>query len=170
MTDNERRERLAIEKLRVAAKERHFTRANLWNEEVNKTEVGLRSLLFSLAVFLFTFTSPIFLEIKDLSQDKKLLFFLAWVLLISSLIAGLIQIVLDIRYLFKGAERESRGERMWSKAFIDYDEYNLIVGEQKRLYEDFSSHSGQHFLILQATFLLLALLLIFSGASLILFR
>lgn len=129
MTENERKERLAIEKLRVAAKERHFTRANLWNEEVNKTEAGLRSLLFSLAVFLFTFTSPTFVEVKDLSQSEKLLFFLARVLLIFSLIAGLIQIVLDIRYVFKGAERESKGKRMWSKAFIDYDEYNQIVRE-----------------------------------------
>lgn len=170
MTENESRERLAIEKLRVSAKGRHFTRANLWNEDVNKTETGLRSLLFSLAVFLFTFTSPIFIEVKSLSQDERLLFFLAWVLLISSLIAGLIQIVLDIRYLFKGAERESKGERMWSRAFIDYDEYNRTVREQEKLYEDFSPHSNQHFLILQATFLLLALLLIFSGASLILFK
>ncbi|OGH16755.1 MAG: hypothetical protein A3C30_00230 [Candidatus Levybacteria bacterium RIFCSPHIGHO2_02_FULL_40_18] len=166
---NEQKIRILIEELRTSSKERHFIRANLYNEEVNKTEAAFRNLLFTFAIFLFTFTSPLFIEIKTLSEAERILLFLSWIFLLVSLLSGIVQIAIDIKYFFNGAERESKGEKLWSKAFISFDEYNETVKEDSKLYADFSPHSGLYALILQLAFLMLAFVLILSVASLLLF-
>ena len=97
MTENKEL-RQTIENLRLNNKQRHFTRGNMLAENVNKTEADLRTILFTLAVFLFTFSSPLFIQIKKLSVNEKLLLFLAWIFLFSSLMSGFIQIVFDIKF------------------------------------------------------------------------
>lgn len=116
MTDEQKKgalkERILIEQLRRFVKEHHFTRTNLVTEEINKIESGLRNLLFTLAIFLFTFTSPIFIESKGLPEIVKLLLFLSWIFLFSSMIFGLIQIVIDIKFLSKSGEIENKAEKL----------------------------------------------------------
>ncbi|MBU4209973.1 hypothetical protein KKC08_02800 [Patescibacteria group bacterium] len=173
MTDEQKKgalkERILIEQLRRFVKEHHFTRTNLVTEEINKIESGLRNLLFTLAIFLFTFTSPIFIESKGLPEIVKLLLFLSWIFLFSSMIFGLIQIVIDIKFLSKSGEIENKAEKLWSTAFIGFDEYEKRAKEGEELFEDFDTHSPYIPLIQQVVFLLIAFLLIMSGASLLLF-
>ncbi|OGH34543.1 MAG: hypothetical protein A3B38_00030 [Candidatus Levybacteria bacterium RIFCSPLOWO2_01_FULL_36_13] len=169
MTENKEL-RQTIENLRLNNKQRHFTRGNMLAENVNKTEADLRTILFTLAVFLFTFSSPLFIQIKKLSVNEKLLLFLAWIFLFSSLMSGFIQIVFDIKFFIRGAKRESNNEKLWSKPYPTMEEYKENSKKSEKIYLDFSAHSNSIPLVLQVVFLTLGFLFILGAASLVLLR
>jgi len=164
------KKRILLEKLRIASKENHFSRANLWIKETNNTEASLQNISFTLAVFLFTFSSPIFIQTKILGDTEKTLLIIAWLLLLLSLTAGIVNVTTSIKYFAKSAERENKAEKLWSRSFMTEDEYNETVKETARLFYSFSPHSNLIPLILQVTFLIMAFILILLTAIFVLLR
>jgi len=143
-----------LEELRRRNKGAHFTRANLWNQEVNKTERGLSNLFFTLATFLFVFTSPIFQQSNQFNDIEKTILSISWVILFFSVIFGLLQIVSDIKYFFEASERESRGEKFWSETITTFEKYEETSEKAKELYLDFRPHNVFTSVAVQAVFLI----------------
>lgn len=158
-----------LEELRRRNKEAHFIRANLWNQEVNKTERGLSSLFFTLATFLFVFTSPIFQQPDQFNAIEKTVLSISWVMLFFSIIFGLLQVVSDIKYFFRAAERESRGEELWSRTITTFEKYEKASEKERELYLDFRSHNVFTPVTVQALFLIFSFGLILYAAISVLF-
>lgn len=170
MNDHLKPEAEFYEVLRRIVKEQHFIRANYWAQEANSTETGLRNLLFTLAVFLFTFTSPIFLDPKKLSIEPKFIFFISWLFLIASIIAGLFHTKIVIDFFSKSAKNSNFREKIFSEQIpwekSDYDEAVKRSLELNRELTDPSVIS----LVFQLALLFIGFIYILSGASLILFK
>lgn len=155
-----------LEGLRRGIKEAHFTRANLWNQEVNETERALGNTLFTLATVLFVFTSPIFQRPDQFTVMEKTLLAVGWILLFFSIIFGLLQVVIDVRYLNSGAEVESAGEKLWSRTVAIIEDYDKLIEEDVKLYKNYKPHSEFCPFIIQAVSLLLAFgLILFTVVS-----
>lgn len=168
-SDNKKEIFKVLEELRRRNKESHFTRANLWNQEVNKAERGLSHLFFTLATFLFVFTSPIFQRPDQFNTAEKTVLSISWVVLFFSIIFGLLQVMSDIKYFFGAAERESRGEELWSRTITTFEKYEETSEKERDLYSDFRSHSIFTPVVIQAVFLIFSFGLILYAAISVLF-
>ncbi len=61
----------------------------------NDIFIQLTRLFIFLNTFLLTFTSPIFIQIKEISELGRTLLFIGWIFLIISIIAGIIQLIVE---------------------------------------------------------------------------
>lgn len=172
--DQSKEVRLLIEQLRTANRERHFTRANLYNDSANHTQEGLRNLLVTIAVLLFTFTSPILTNKfgdSSISLVVKTLLVISWATSFFSVVLGLIQVAVDVKFQLGSARRESEAERIWSKSLMTYGEYTKATDEASKLYGlGFSDISNSAPLVLQVGFLLFSFTLSIIAAGLVLFK
>jgi len=78
--------------------ELHQKQASHYEDIANNVFVQLTRLFISLNVFLLTFTSPIFIQIKEMSEFERILLFIGWIFLLISIIAGIIQLVIEKKF------------------------------------------------------------------------
>lgn len=90
------------------AKQQNVIAADRVINEANKTEAGLRNIQFTLATFLFTFTTPIFTKNVFNSNDIRILILLAWIFLLMSILAGFLHMSKVINFFLKQAELHTK--------------------------------------------------------------
>lgn len=78
--------------------ELHQKQAAHYEDFANNIFIQLTRLFISLSVFLLTFTSPIFIQITELSELEKTLLFIGWIFLLISIVVGIIQLVIEKRF------------------------------------------------------------------------
>lgn len=78
--------------------ELHRKQAAHYEDFANNIFIQLTRLFISLNVFLLTFTSPIFIQIKEMSELEKILLFVGWIFLLISIVAGIIQLVVEKKF------------------------------------------------------------------------
>src|SRR5690349_4524445 len=98
---NDKEIRNFLEELRRLAKERHFTRANLWNSEANAAEYHLSNTLLVISTALITVTSTDYFEWETCNERILLTFF--WGSTVISLICGVIQHIRNKSFFMKAA-------------------------------------------------------------------
>jgi len=84
--------------IRFQNQELHQKQATHYEDFANNIFIQLTRLFISLNVFLLTFTSPIFIRIKEIAEIEKILLFIGWVFLVISIIAGIIQLVIEKKF------------------------------------------------------------------------
>ncbi len=140
--------------------------AFFWIDLANQRLGDFNRQLLSLAVILLPLTASVILSDLKLREFEKTLLILSWVSLGISVVAGLIQILIDTNY-FKDLSRDSsKREKIWSDLFrpiADLEKDTKALGEVKGS----STHDP---LKLQALFLLIGLVFIMIIAGSILFR
>jgi len=75
-----------------------------YGDVANDIFIQLTRLFISLNTFLLTFTSPIFVQIKEVSEIGRTLLFISWVFLFTSIIAGIVQLVVEKNFYQKIAK------------------------------------------------------------------
>lgn len=138
-------------------------------ELANKTESDLRNLQFTLATFLFTFTTPIFTNIVFNNSNTKILVFLAWIFLLSSILAGFLHMFGTINFFLKQAKFHVKKVRIFSRIGT-FDEYQNAVNEANALNSEDIPSSSAIPLVIQSLLLFTGFILIFSAATITLFR
>jgi len=78
--------------------ELHQKQASHYEDIANNVFIQLTRLFISLNVFLLTFTSPIFIQIKEMSEFERILLFIGWIFLLISIVAGIIQLVVEKKF------------------------------------------------------------------------
>jgi len=78
--------------------ELHQKQASHYEDIANNIFIQLTRLFISLNVFLLTFTSPIFIQIKEMSELERILLFIGWIFLLISIVAGIIQLVVEKKF------------------------------------------------------------------------
>lgn len=135
----------------------------------NKTEASLRNLQFALATFLFTFTTPIFTRNIPSDSNVKLLIFLAWSFLLLSILAGFLHMTQVIRFFMHQARFHVKKIKIFSRIGT-LEEYQKAVEKANALNEEDIPSSSSLSLIIQSVFLFIGFVLIFSAATLVLFK
>jgi hypothetical protein len=158
------------ENLRRNQRDRFRTTALMYSGEINKTESDFRNTLYTIASFLFTFSSPIFVDIENLDESTKVLLFISWIFLLSSICFGFWQTSIELDYYKKIVKRESEAESLWVQVNPSQQEYDDAVKETERLYKDHQRHSWMLPQILQVIFLVIGFVLLISCATILLFK
>ena len=158
-----------IEEFRLHALDTLSGAENLYIEESIKTESNFRNLQFTFATILFTFTSPIFNNPKLLSGNEKILFLISWLFIFVSIIAGVIQIIFEIRFYTNSSKVYDKQARLFTTYSMSESDYRNVVKEKKNLSETFPKYNRIP-LILQTTFISLSFIFILVVASLTLFN
>lgn len=78
--------------------ELHQKQASHYEDIANNVFIQLTRLFISLNIFLLTFTSPIFIQIKEMSELERILLFIGWIFLLISIVAGIIQLVIEKKF------------------------------------------------------------------------
>ncbi|EKE00328.1 MAG: hypothetical protein ACD_22C00047G0014 [uncultured bacterium] len=161
--------RVMLEELRRQAKDRHFSRANLWNGEVNKIESELRNISFIISTTLITITASSFFINSKMTAAETTLLALFWFSLALSLICGFIEHLRIRKFFLEAARRESNAERTWSKVFPSWDEYQQFTNEVDKLYIHFKDEEIPTFLYMQLFFIFMALVFLVWKSLLIVY-
>lgn len=151
--------------IKQRSKDSYQRGAFFWIDLANRRLEDFNRQLLSLAVILLPLTSSILLSDIKLKDFEKTFLVLSWISLGVSIIAGFIQIGIDVVY-FKDLSRDSsKRERIWSDFFrpiTDLERETKALGEVKGS----STHDP---LKLQALTLFIGLAFIMLIAGFILF-
>lgn len=169
MEDKEIQKLQTLMQLWRNAKQDNSIAADKMIEEANKTEAGLRNLQFVLSTFLFTFTTPFFAKNAPADHNVKLLIFLAWIFILFSIIAGFIHMIEAIRFFLKQAAFHTQKVKKFSHIGTVND-YQVAIEETNALNPEGIPASPQTPLIIQSLLLFIGFVLIFSAATIILFK
>lgn len=137
----------------------HFTRANLYVELANKTEQGLSNTLFLVATVFLGLTSPLVSDMQGLAEGLKVVLFISWVLTVTSIIAGLIQTVVNLNFFAKAFKLSNEQEGIWANMPEDEEEYDKIAAISDKKVDETELQSTLMPLGVQATCMVLAILL-----------
>ncbi len=160
-----------FEQLRASNKQQADRQGLFAVTEANKVGEGLKALLFSLAVFLFTFTSPIFLKNKDIPNNGKVLLLISWIFLVFSIVAGIVQTIKDLKFHDQSIAKNLKASKIWSATVQTQEEFNKKYDETEEIYGDrYLNKSNSTFFILQGTFVFIAFGMIVALAILLLFH
>lgn len=139
--------------------------ALFWIDLSSQRLINLNSQLLGFTAILLPLTASIVLSDIKLEEREKWLLVLIWVLLIISIVAGLIQICIDMIY-FRGLSRDSSNrEKIWSdfsRPIVDLEKQTKKLGQVK----ESSTHAP---LIIQAIALVVGLVVLIFLAGFILF-
>jgi len=83
------------QEIRFSNQKLHQKQGTHYEDVANDIFIQLTKLLITLNTFLLTFTSPIFIQIKEMSEIEKILLFIGWIFLVFSIIAGIIQLIVE---------------------------------------------------------------------------
>jgi hypothetical protein len=81
------------QKSRFLNQELHQKQATHYEDVANDIFIQLTRLFIFLNTFLLTFTSPIFIQIKEMLD--RILLFIGWIFLFISITAGIIQLIVE---------------------------------------------------------------------------
>lgn len=157
---------IEIENLRRLNKQAYANRADQYQAEANKSEAGLRNLFFTMAMGVITLSSPIFFggiqTTQYLDSIVKTLITISLISLFTSILFGLIDFVVTIKFFERWANNKNEGERIWSMyalpSFGKFQEMGDIAN--KTLLQ--SEHTPTWALTLQATFVLIGFILLLT--------
>jgi ABC-type protease/lipase transport system fused ATPase/permease subunit len=165
---------IEIENLRRLNKQAYASRADQYQAEANKSEAGLRSLFFTMAMGVITLSSPIFfgrtLDMPLMSDVVKTIVTISLLMLFLSILFGLLDFVITIKFFEKWANNKSEGERIWSQyALPNYENFEKMGEEAKQVLLA-SEHTPILALCLQATFVILGFSLLLAAGLLTLWQ
>lgn len=144
--------------------------------EINKLETGIRNTAFTLATFVFTFSSPIVVDLKDLelNEIQKVILYTSWIFLFMSICFGLIQVYLNVRFHRKMLDQFIKRDNIWANLLPqeDYEkEFSRRYKKSTILYNaERPSGSSEFPTILQIVFLIIGFITILVVAISLLFR
>lgn len=95
---------MELHDLKLKNQEIHQNQASHYEDLANNIFLQLTKLFISLNIFIFTFTSPVFLQIKDSSNVEKTLLFIGWIFLLISIFAGITQLLCEKRFYDENAK------------------------------------------------------------------
>jgi len=119
----------------------HQKQANHYEDIANDIFIQLTRLFILLNTFLLTFTSPIFVQIKEMSKVSKTLLFIGWIFLFVSIIAGIIQLIVEQNFYQKIAKYYYVVAELYSSA--DNTEEALKETGKKKTVETLNSFQYQ---------------------------
>jgi len=128
-------------KIRFSNQDLHQKQATHYEDIANNTFIQLTRLLIFLNTFLLTFTSPIFIQIKEISATGRCLLFIGWIFLLISIIAGIIQLIVEQKFYLKIAKYYYIIAGLYSSA--DNTEEALEEAEKKKSEETQRSFPSQ---------------------------
>ncbi len=159
-----------LENLRKLNKQGYSSRSEIYEKEANKNESSLRNLFFSMAMGVIALASPILFSrvttLTEISDTTKVLLVVALVLLFISILSGLIDSIITIKFFERWADHESDSDKIWAMyALPTYDEFQEMakLSQQKGLG---SEHTPTWALLLQGTFVILGFTLLLISAIL----
>ncbi|QQS44393.1 hypothetical protein IPM65_02215 [Candidatus Roizmanbacteria bacterium] len=153
--------------IRQRNKDVHHNAALHWNTLANEQELELTRQLLYFATIIFPITASFAILRKDLiTTEIRIILLFTWFFLLLSIIFGVIQIVINIKYYVYLLKDESKRTGIWSKSVDDIKE---LQDEEKKLGKTKDS-SGNLFLILQGLFIALSFITVLIIAIIILFR
>ena len=159
-----------LESLRRDQRERYRSTSLLYSMENNRIESDFRNTLYTVAIFLFTFSSPLFIDIKILHDSIKVLLFISWLFLLFSVCFGFWQTYIELEYYRKVSKRENAAESLWIYVNPTEQEFSDTVQKTQELYNNHERHTWMIPQILQVIFLFIGFVFIISSASVLLFR
>jgi len=92
------------QKIRFSNQQLHQKQATHYEDIANDIFIQLTRLFIFLNTFLLTFTSPIFIQMKEMSKTERTLLFIGWIFLLMSIIAGIIQLITEKNFYQKTAK------------------------------------------------------------------
>ena len=165
---------IEIENLRRLNKQAYASRADQYQAEANKSEAGLRNLFFTMAMGVITLSSPVFfggtLNNQELTDVVKTIVTISLLMLFTSIICGLVDFVITIRFFEKWANNKSEGERIWSKYALPNIENFEKMGEEAQNTLLKSEHTPIWALSLQATFVILGFIFLLTAGLITLWQ
>lgn len=138
--------------------------AFFWINLANQRLGDFNKQLLAFAVVLLPLTASIILSRIDLNTFEKTLLVISWVFLGISILAGLIQILIDQDYFKKLSRDSSKREEIWSDLFRPIADLEKDTRALAKVNES-STHDP---IKIQAIFLFIGLLLIMISAGSIL--
>jgi len=121
--------------------ELHQKQASHYEDFANDIFIQLTKLFISLNVFLLTFTSPIFIQIKEMAELERILLFIGWIFLLISIVAGIIQLIFEKKFYEELAKYYYTIAGLYSSA--DDTEEALKEVEKKKVEETLRSFQHQ---------------------------
>jgi len=112
-----------------------------YEDIANDIFIQLTRLFISLNIFLLTFTSPIFIQMKEMPEISKALLFIGWIFLLMSIIAGIIQLIIERKFYEKIAKYYYDIAGLYAKT--DNTEEALEKTENKKLIETMKNFQFQ---------------------------
>lgn len=149
-----------LEDLRQRNKDLRVSNQHFLTKLSNDRESSLRNLLATLSIFLFTFSSPLFTDLKILNNYDKQLLKYAWLFLFGSIILGLIQGFIDMDFFEKGIERENKAEKLWRTSLPTLKQFNERSNAESIIFENAPFRTPRGYLVFQFIFLLAGFILL----------
>lgn len=152
------------EEIRRRNKDTHLNSARYWVGLANQQSFEINKQFLTFAALLLTLsTSAIALVNANSSSNQltdvdKVLLLASWVFLILSLISGIIQIVVDVKFFIYLCVDESKRERIWSQM----GKSNETLNEEEQALGSTDKSSTFIPLILQGVFLTLAIVFLMT--------
>ncbi len=137
----------------------HFARANLYVGLANQTEQGLSNTLFLVATIFLGITSPLVSNIQSLAEGLKAVMFISWVFTITSIVAGLVQILVNLNFFAKAFKLSNEQEGIWANMPDDKKEYDRMVELSDKKVEETELQSSLIPLGVQTCCMVVAILL-----------
>lgn len=158
-----------LEDLRARNKDLHARRAELWVREANRRESDLSRLLITLAVLVFTVSSPIITKTGSLDHATKILLVGSWVFDLLSLVFGIWVVREDTKLFSILKKTASFGEQLWSLQIKDSADFKARVEKNREKQRGVPAGANPVPLSLQLFTVLIAFLLLFAVGWRILF-
>lgn len=148
----------------------HFTRANLFVGLANNTEQGLSNTLFLIATIFLGLTSPLVSDVQSLSEGHKVILFISWVFTIVSILAGLIQIAINLKFFEWHFKLSNKQESIWSEMPSTNQEFDEAVKKSDAEMAESPIQTTFIPLTVQAVTMVIAIILAMTVGGLALFK
>lgn len=127
--------------LKFKNQELHQKQVIHYEDIANDIFIQMTRLFILLNTFLLTFTSPIFFQIEEMSEVVKALLFIGWIFLFISIIAGIIQLIVEKNFYQKIAKYYYTIAGFY--ALIDKPEIELEEVEKKKATETLKNFQSE---------------------------
>jgi|GEM_PF-6583082 len=154
------------DEIRRDERDHHKDQAIFNTKNIITTENNIRASLWTLAVFVFTFSSPLFNQ-HHLRTIEKVFLLIGWILLLISIAFGLISSILDRLFYAKHAELEGQAILIFTKRAYSEDDLADMWQENERIYKA-SGSDKQGSIVSTGLYLYLQMLTWFLGFLVIL--
>lgn len=153
----------------VRNKEHFFTRAGMWITEANETERHLSNILILVGTVFIGITSPLVSDLQSLSEGQKVVLLFSWVLAIFSILFGIAQLFINMKFFADNGKVDNEQESVWSEITYTKEQYQEVNKKSKSLSKKIGIQSSFTFLYLQIGSLFGAILLAILIGSLVFF-
>ncbi len=156
--------------LAIRNKESFASNTIVWGSESNSSDRHLSAQLFSASTLFITVESGLLAaSSQTLSLDVKILFFIAFILFVASLIFGILYIF-ELRSFFSQAVKDNSAcEEVWKRLPNSEEEYVKRSRESDKIVDNMVTQSPQATIYAQAGSLAVGLLFVISGLVVYLF-